>query len=76
MTFEQMSGEWERQKLSHRYARFVDRGDGKARVGLFTLTCSRRTACCASATAWRSGLDAIEGIAERQPRRYALGAIY
>ncbi len=30
MTFEQMRDEWEIQKLSHRYAQLVDRGDSKA----------------------------------------------
>ena len=36
MTFEQMRDEWEIKTLSHRYAQFVDRGDGKAWAGLFT----------------------------------------
>jgi len=66
MTFEQMRDEWEIQKLSHRYAQLVDRGDGKAWAGLFTPDGVLRVG-----DGMEIGLDVIEGIPERQLRRYA-----
>jgi hypothetical protein len=57
MTFEQMRDEWEIQKLSHRYAQLVDRGDSKAWASLFTPDGVLRVG-----DGMEVGLDVIEGI--------------